>query len=95
MPPALVRVEEASVFLQEAVKLLSQDPSSIIGRKKLIDGSRGILQGTLLVLVTFDMSEVRKIVDGGKRVLTILNSVPGITSFPQLVDFVKVDLPHC
>ncbi|KAH9285418.1 Vinculin [Echinococcus granulosus] len=89
MPPALVRVEEASVFLQDAVKLLSRDPSSTIGRKKLIDGSRGILQGTWSVLVAFDMSEVRKIVDCCNSVLTMLNTVPNIKSFPELADFVK------
>ncbi|VDK36858.1 unnamed protein product [Taenia asiatica] len=90
MPPALVRVEEASVFLQDAVKLLSRDPSSAIGRKKLIDGSRGILQGTWAVLVAFDMSEVRKIVECCNSVLTMLNTVPDIKTFPELADFVKV-----
>lgn len=90
MPPALVRVEEASVFLQDAVKLLSRDPSSGIGRKKLIDGSRGILQGTWAVLVAFDMSEVRKIVECCNSVLTMLNTVQDIKTFPELADFVKV-----
>ncbi|KAL5111929.1 Vinculin [Taenia crassiceps] len=89
MPPALVRVEEASVFLQDAVKLLSRDPSSVIGRKKLIDGSRGILQGTWAVLVAFDMSEVRKIVECCNSVLTMLNTVPDIKTFPELANFVK------
>ncbi|VDM33917.1 unnamed protein product [Hydatigera taeniaeformis] len=89
MPPALVRVEEASVFLQDAVKLLSRDPSSANGRKKLIDGSRGILQGTWAVLVAFDMSEVRKIVECCNSVLAMLNTVSDIKSFPELADFVK------
>ncbi|VDL60547.1 unnamed protein product [Hymenolepis diminuta] len=89
MPPALVRVEEASVFLQDAVKLLSRDPSSAIGRKKLIDGSRGILQGTWAVLVAFDMSEVRKIVACCNLVLDRLNTVPDIKNFPELAEFVK------
>ncbi|KAM7540023.1 hypothetical protein Aperf_G00000034629 [Anoplocephala perfoliata] len=89
MPPALVRVEEASVFLQDAVKLLSRDPSSAIGRKKLIDGSRGILQGTWSVLVAFDMSEVRKIVACCNSVLERLNTVPDIKNFPELATFVK------
>ncbi|VDM03672.1 unnamed protein product [Schistocephalus solidus] len=42
MPPALFRVEEASQFLQEAVQLLTQDPTSQLGRKRLIEGSRGL-----------------------------------------------------
>lgn len=94
MPSALIRVEEASVLLQDAVRLLSQDPCSVIGRKKLIDGSRGILQGTWAVLVTFDMSEVRKIVECCNSVLSILNTVPDIKTFPELANFVKVLCIH-
>lgn len=41
MPPALNRVEEASVFLIQASDMLRTDPYSAAARKKLIDGSRG------------------------------------------------------
>lgn len=37
-------------------------------RKKLIEGSRGILQGTSALLLCFDESEVRKIVKECKKV---------------------------
>jgi len=42
MPPALTRVEEASVLLIEASDMLRADPYSAAARKKLIEGSRGI-----------------------------------------------------
>ena len=41
MPPALNRVEEASILLLEASQMLRQDPYSAPARKKLIEGSRG------------------------------------------------------
>lgn len=41
MPPALNRVEEASILLLQASTLLRQDPFSAPARKKLIEGSRG------------------------------------------------------
>ncbi|KAL7063271.1 hypothetical protein AAHC03_01509 [Spirometra sp. Aus1] len=89
MPPALFRVEEASQFLQDAVQLLTSDPISQLGRKRLIEGSRGILQGTLSVLVAFDLSEVRKIVEYCKSVLNMLGQVEHIRSFSELAEFVK------
>jgi len=42
MPPALTRVEDASVLLIEASDMLRGDPYSASARKKLIEGSRGI-----------------------------------------------------
>ena len=41
MPPALNRVEEASILLLEASDMLRTDPYSAPARKKLIGGSRG------------------------------------------------------
>lgn len=41
MPPALHRVEDASVLLLEASDMLRDDPFSAPARKKLIEGSRG------------------------------------------------------
>ena len=41
MPPALNRVEEASILLLQASELLRSDPFSAPARKKLIEGSRG------------------------------------------------------
>ena len=41
MPPALNRVEEASLLLLQASEMLRTDPYSAPARKKLIEGSRG------------------------------------------------------
>ena len=41
MPPAMNRVEEASILLLEASEMLRGDPYSAPARKKLIEGSRG------------------------------------------------------
>ena len=41
MPPALNRVEEASIQLLQASEMLRGDPFSAPARKKLIEGSRG------------------------------------------------------
>ncbi|CAH8506530.1 unnamed protein product [Heterobilharzia americana] len=89
MPPSLKRVEDASIYLQEAVLLLQKDPSSSEARRKLIEGSRGILQGTSSVLLTFDMSEVRKIIEHCRRVLSTLATAEHVTSLTGLADFVK------
>ncbi|KAK6055762.1 hypothetical protein COOONC_06733 [Cooperia oncophora] len=58
MPPALQRVETSSRLLEDACHMLKGDPFSVPARKKLIDGARGILQGTSALLLCFDESEV-------------------------------------
>ncbi|CAH8490458.1 unnamed protein product [Schistosoma turkestanicum] len=89
MPPSLKRVDDASFYLQDAVVLLQNDPNSSEARRKLIDGSRGILQGTSSVLLTFDMSEVRKIIRHCRRVLDVLATAEHASSLTRLADFVK------
>lgn len=44
MPAALFRVERSSELLEEASGMLKKDPYSGPARKKLIEGSGGILQ---------------------------------------------------
>ena len=63
-------------------------------RRKLIEGSRGILQGTSSLLLCFDESEVRKIIRECKKVLDYLNVAEVIESMEDLVQFVK-DLSPC
>ena len=58
-------------------------------RGKLIDGSRGILQGTSSLLLCFDESEVRKIIVDCKRVLDYLAVAEVIDGMEDLVQFVK------
>lgn len=63
-------------------------------RKKLIEGSRGILQGTSALLLCFDESEVRKIIRECKKVLDYLAVAEVIETMEDLVQFLK-DLSPC
>ncbi|XP_067124691.1 vinculin isoform X1 [Centruroides vittatus] len=94
MPSALQRVEQASKLLEEASQMLKADPFSQPARKTLIEGSRGILQGTSALLLCFDESEVRKIIHECKKVLDYLAVAEVIESMEDLVQFVK-DLSPC
>ncbi|XP_066959700.1 vinculin isoform X9 [Macrobrachium rosenbergii] len=94
MPAALHRVESASKLLEEASSLLKADPYSQPARKKLIEGARGILQGTSNLLLCFDESEVRKIIRECKKVLDYLAVAEVIETMEDLVQFVK-DLSPC
>lgn len=60
----------------------------------MIEGSRGILQGTSSLLLCFDESEVRKIIRECKKVLDYLAVAEVIESMEDLVQFVK-DLSPC
>ncbi|XP_052862954.1 vinculin isoform X1 [Anopheles cruzii] len=94
MPSSLTRVETASQLLEEASLMLRSDPFSGPARKKLIEGSRGILQGTSSLLLCFDESEVRKMVRECKRVLDYLAVSEVIDTMEDLVQFLK-DLSPC
>ncbi|KHJ42082.1 vinculin family protein, partial [Trichuris suis] len=89
MPPALQRVESSSRQLEEACYMLKDDPYSSQGRKKLIEGARGILQGTSALLLCFDESEVRKIVRVCQKVLDYLAVSEVIENMEDLVQFVR------
>lgn len=94
MPTSLTRVETASHLLEDAAAMLRADPFSGPARKKLIEGSRGILQGTSSLLLCFDESEVRKIIRECKRVLDYLAVSEVIDTMEDLVQFLK-DLSPC
>ncbi|CAJ0579773.1 unnamed protein product, partial [Mesorhabditis spiculigera] len=89
MPPALQRVEGSSRLLEDACRNLKGDPYSAPGRQKLIEGARGILQGTSALLLCFDESEVRKIIRGCRKVLDYLAVSEVIESLDDLTQFVK------
>ncbi|ESN97209.1 hypothetical protein HELRODRAFT_187353 [Helobdella robusta] len=89
MPPSLTRVEESCMLLVAAAEMLKDDPLSPAARKKLIEGSRGILQGTSGLLLAFDESEVRKIIGICKNVLEYLDITEVVESLEDLVTFVK------
>ena len=54
--------------------------------------SLGILQGISSLLLTFDESEVRKLVTICQHVLNHLSYVEMIETMGQLVDFVQVEM---
>lgn len=94
MPAALVRVEKSSKLLEEASGMLKHDPFSGPARKRLIEGSGGILQATSALLLCFDESEVRKIIRECKRVLDYLAVAEVIETMEELVQFLR-DLSPC
>lgn len=94
MPGSLNRVNGASKLLEEACAMLKADPYSQPARKKLIEGARGILQGTSSLLLCFDESEVRKMVRECRKVLDYLSVAEVIETMEDLVQFVK-DLSPC
>ncbi|XP_059099435.1 vinculin-like isoform X3 [Tigriopus californicus] len=89
MPQALNKVDEAARLLVEAAKLSKIDPLSKPARMKLIEGSRWILQGTSNVLLVFDESEVRKIVQDCKKTLDYLSVAEVVENMEDLVQFVR------
>lgn len=89
MPNALHRVERASSLLEEAAMMLKQDPYSQQARQLLIEGSRGILQGTSSLLLCFDESEVRKLIKTCRKVSSYMEVVEVIEKIDDLVQFVK------
>lgn len=89
MPNSLYRVDRASKLLEEAAAMLRVDPYSQQARQLLIEGSRGILQGTSSLLLCFDESEVRKLIKACKKVLNYMEVVEVIEKMDDLVQFVK------
>lgn len=89
MPNSLQRVERASKLLEEAAHMLKADPYSQQARQLLLEGSRGILQGTSSLLLCFDEYEVRKLVRGCQKVLAYMQVVEVIERMEDLVTFVK------
>lgn len=89
MPNSLHRVDRASKLLEEAAIMLKNDPYSQQARHLLIEGSRGILQGTSSLLLCFDESEVRKLIRSCKKVLSYMEIVEVIERMDDLVQFVK------
>lgn len=94
MPAALVRVERSSKLLEEASSMLKDDPFSSPARKRLIEGSGGILQATSALLLCFDESEVRKIIRECHKVLDYLAVAEVIETLDELVQFLR-DLSPC
>ncbi|XP_038053444.1 vinculin-like isoform X3 [Patiria miniata] len=93
MPPTFTQVERSSGLLVEASALLKADPYSVPARKKLIEGARGILQGTSDLLFVFDESEVRKIVKICEGVLQLLAVSEVVDTMQDILTFVQALTP--
>lgn len=89
MPLAFTKVEESSASLIGATQIFKNDPYSPEGRKKLLDGARGILSGTSAMLLTFDEAEVRKIVGVCRGVIKYLQVAEVVERMEDLITFVK------
>ena len=85
MPSALNRVESACRALQEASSILKIEPKSVVGKRNLVTGETGILQGVSAILLTFDESEVRKIIKVCNQVLEYLSITELIEKMDDLV----------
>jgi len=66
-----------------------KEPSSTSGKRELIAGERGILQGVSTILLVFDESEVRKILTICRQVLEYLSITELIEKMDDLVTYVK------
>lgn len=56
MPAALIRVEKSSKLLEEASGMLKHDPFSGPARKRLIEGSGGILQVCFVIYIFYQLN---------------------------------------
>jgi vinculin len=83
-------VQDACSSLQSATEILLHEPASAFAKKQLIEGERGILQGVSAILLTFDESEVRKIVKICNKVIEYLEITEALKSFEDLIAYIKV-----
>ncbi|KAF4532803.1 hypothetical protein B566_EDAN002653, partial [Ephemera danica] len=95
----LVKVGRETINSSDDAILKQDMPAALhrvesASKKKLIEGSRGILQGTSALLLCFDESEVRKIIRECKKVLDYLAVAEVIETMEDLVQFLK-DLSPC
>jgi len=89
LPTILPKVEQVTTDLQEAAHWLKTDPLSIEGRKKLINGSRGVINATSALLLAFDDSEVRKILTICRQVLEYIQVAEVVEQMQDMVTFVR------
>lgn len=89
MPPAIAQVENSATDLSEAGKGLKLTPQSTEHQKMLLNGCRGLLNGVADMLVSYDESEVRKIVKSCRGVQEYLKVAEVVQSMEDLVTFTK------
>ncbi|RMZ93398.1 vinculin-like isoform X1, partial [Brachionus plicatilis] len=89
LPQALNQVKNACEALETASINLKSDSKSATGKRKLVEGERGILQGISAILLTLDESQVRKIVNSCKQVIEYLSITELIDKTDDLVTYIK------
>lgn len=92
LPQALGQVKDACESLETAAIILKSDSKSSVGKRKLVDGNRGILQGISAILITLDESQVRKIENSCKHIIEYLSITELIETTDDLITYVKVKL---
>eukprot|EP00117_Sycon_ciliatum_P000746 scpid35434/ scgid3194/ Vinculin; Metavinculin len=89
LPRPLKSVQKSADQLVEAAQTLKENPVSLPGRRLLIVGARGILQGISDLLITNDESEVRTMVAACRGSQTVLRDAHIVRGIPNLIEFIK------
>ncbi|XP_065198121.1 vinculin-like [Sycon ciliatum] len=89
LPRAWEAAEVSSTQLAEAAATLRDNPRSGPGRRLLISGARGILEAVSDLLLTFDESEVRRIISVCESVQEYVKVADVIEIMSDLVIFIK------
>lgn len=94
MPPAIMAIENATRLLSESAEGLRQETQSPEDKKKLLDGSRGILQGVSQLLLVFDQSEVRKMVKMCEGIIEYIKVSEMVESIEDVITFTENLAPN-
>lgn len=90
LPQALSQVKDACESLEKAAIIFKSDSESPVGKRKLVEGQRGILQGISDILIALDESQVRRIENSCKHVIEYLSITELIEKTDDLVTYMKV-----
>ncbi|XP_065844610.1 vinculin-like [Oscarella lobularis] len=89
LPPSVEMVKQASTDLDDAARLLKADQGSREGKRKLLDGARGVINGMSDLLVCADRSEVRKMIKMCRNVQEYLDVAKVIDVEADLATFLQ------
>lgn len=82
-------VEKAVADLKSATAKLKESPTDKAACQTLVDGARGTVNGTALLLEAFDQADVRNIVKQGQKVLDFIEPIRQVTTEQGLVETIK------
>jgi vinculin len=89
MPPTFDTVDAATHLLKEAAGGFEKDPQCEASRNKLLNGSRGILNGMSRLLLVLDQSEVRKIIKNCHGVRDYVKVAEHVENLEEVTTFEK------